>query len=126
MTRTPVASRPWEEMSRTGMRIMTPPEAMMKISSSRLTMNAATTRPRRAVSLMPFDALDASVLAAEVLELGPLAVAGVGDEQDRRVVTGDVTRHQLVVASRSFMPRTPAAVAAHRPHVALGEPDGHP
>jgi hypothetical protein len=43
MTRTPVASRPCEEISRTGMRITVPPEEMAKISSSRPTMNAATT-----------------------------------------------------------------------------------
>ena len=34
ITRTPVASRPCDEMSRTGMRMTTPPDAMTKISSS--------------------------------------------------------------------------------------------
>jgi hypothetical protein len=43
MTRTPVASRPCDEMSRTAIRIVTPPDETATMSSSRPTMNAATT-----------------------------------------------------------------------------------
>src|SRR6202034_1402934 len=53
ITRTPVASRPWDAISRTAVRMTTPPDDTKRTSSSRLTMNAETTPPRRAVSRMP-------------------------------------------------------------------------
>ena len=80
----------------------------MKTSSSRVTMKAATTWPRRAVSLMPFTPWMPRFLRVKLLDLGALAVAGIGDEQDGGVVAGDVAGHHLVLG-RSFMPRTPAA-----------------
>ena len=52
-TRTPVASRPWLDISRTAIRTITPAEEVTRISSSSPTMKAETTRPRCAVSLMP-------------------------------------------------------------------------
>ena len=52
-TRTPVASRPWLEIWRTGIRAITPDEEITRISSSRPTMKAATTFPRWAVIRMP-------------------------------------------------------------------------
>ena len=51
--RTPVASRPWEEISPASMRMMLPAEENTRISSSALTMKAPTTAPRAAVTLMP-------------------------------------------------------------------------
>jgi hypothetical protein len=43
ITRTPVASRPCEEMLRTSIRVATPADEMQMMSSSSPTMNAATT-----------------------------------------------------------------------------------
>ena len=53
MTRTPVASRPCEEIPRTSIRMRVPTLLMTKTSSSSPTMKAATTWPFLAVSLMP-------------------------------------------------------------------------
>ncbi len=52
MSRTPVASRPWAAISRTAVRMTTPPVETSRISSSSPAMKALTTRPRTAVSLM--------------------------------------------------------------------------
>lgn len=43
ITRTPVAARPWEEMLRTWVRMVAPPEVTATISSSIPAMNADTT-----------------------------------------------------------------------------------
>ena len=125
ITRTPVAPRPCEEISRTGMRIVTPLDDTATISSSRPTMNAATTSPLRPVSLMPMHTLAAAALRVVLVELRALAVPGLGDHQDRRVVAGDVDATRPRRRCRSFMPRTPAARATHRAHVVLVEADRH-
>ena len=70
ITRTPVASRPCEEISRTGMRMVTPPDDTATISSSRPTMNAATTWPLRAGELDADHALAAAALAVEAGRAG--------------------------------------------------------
>src|SRR6266508_4376085 len=49
-------------------------------------------------------ALDAPALPREVLQLGALAVAGVGDDEDRRVVTGDVAGNDLVARAQLHAP----------------------
>ena len=68
-------------------------------------------------------ALAAAALAVEVLELGALAVAGVGDDEHGDVVAAGVEAHDLVLG-----PHLHAAHAgggpAHRAHVVLGEADG--
>ena len=52
-TRTPVASRPCDEISLTSIRMILPAEENTSISSSGATVNAATTAPREAVIFMP-------------------------------------------------------------------------
>ena len=54
-------------------------------------------------------ALAAAALAVELVELGALAVAGVGDDQDGDVVAGDVAATRPRRPGFIFMPRTPAA-----------------
>ena len=59
-------------------------------------MNAATTKPFLAVSLMPRTPWPPRPWRVEVLELGALAVAGVGDDEHGDVVAAGVEADDLV------------------------------
>ena len=61
-------------------------------------------------------ALAAAGLAVEALELGPLAVAGVGDDQDVGVVRRHVARHDGVALAQADAAHA-GGVAAHGAHV---------
>src|SRR5436305_3209761 len=81
-----------------------------------------------AASSGELDALDAHrapALTRETLELGALAVAGVGDDEDVDVVTRQVARHDLVALTKAHADDA-GGRAAHRSHRLLGEADGLP
>ena len=96
MTRTPVASRPWAAISRTEVRIITPADETTMISSSRRCHQRGDDRAPALGQLDAPDALSAAGLGVEVVELGSLAVAGVGDDQQVHTLPGDVARDDLV------------------------------
>ena len=109
MTRTPVASRPWDEISRTAMRMSVPPDdddedLVVEADHERGDHDALLGRELDAPH-----ALAAAALAVELVELGALAVAGVGDDEDARRRRGRRRRTRPRRSARSFMPRTPAA-----------------
>ena len=87
-------------------------------------MKAATTAAPPGGQPDAPDPLATPGLGVEALELGPLAVAGIGDHQDVDVVAGHVAGDDLVALPEPDAPH-PGRVPAHRPHVALGEPDRH-
>jgi hypothetical protein len=86
-------------------------------------MKAETTKPFFAGELDALDALAAAALDVELVELGALAVAAVGDDEHRGVVAGDVARHDLVALAHLHAAHA-GGRAAHRAHVVLGEADG--
>src|SRR5207248_5318728 len=69
------------------------------------------------------DAHGAPTLAWETLELGALAVAGVGDDEDVDVVARHVTGHDLVTGLEAH-PNDASGRATHGPHCVFVEPAG--
>ena len=119
MTRTPVASRPCDEMSRTGMRTVVPPEEMTTTSSSRPTMKAGHDAALAGGELDAAHALAAAALAVEPVELRALAVARLGDDAGWLVSSrATSTRHHLVVDPELHAPHAGGG-PAHGPHVGL-------
>ena len=88
-------------------------------------MKAATTWPFCGGELDAPHALAAAALAVELVELGALAVAGVGDDEDGDVVAGHVARHDLVARRLQLHAPHAGRGPAHRPDVVLAEADGH-
>ena len=125
-TLTPVASRPWEEMSLTPVRMILPAEENTRISSSGCTMNAATTPTRLAVTFMPrtpWPPRPWRLNRSSLVRLPwPLALTNSITESSW------ATSQETTASSAflSFMPRTPAVGPAHRPDVGLREADRHP
>src|SRR5690606_756893 len=70
-------------------------------------------------------ALATTSLTVELVELGALAVAGLGHDQDRGVVAGDVARHDGVLVVLELHAAHAGGAAAHRAHVVLAEADRH-
>ena len=60
----------------------------------------------------------------EPVHLGPLAVAGIGHDQDVGVVPGDVARDDLVLGLEAHTPYA-GGVPTHGPDVLLAEADRH-
>ena len=69
------------------------------------------------------NALATAALAVEVLELGALAVAGVGDHEHGDVVAAGVERHDLVAGPHLHAPHA-GGRPPHVAHVVLAEADG--
>ena len=88
------------------MRMTVPPEAMTKISSSSDDHERGHDVAPAGGELDAPDALAAAALAGEVLELGALAVAGIGDDEDGGVVAGHVAGHELVALLELHAPHT--------------------
>src|SRR5581483_5332610 len=76
--------------------------------------------------LDPPHTLPAPALPVEPVELRPLAVAGLGDEEDLDVVAGDVAADHHVVAVLQLHAPHAGRGPAHRPDVVLREADRHP
>src|SRR5205823_12766800 len=73
--------------------------------------------------LDPLDAHGAAALAGEALELGALAVAGIGDDEDVDIVAGHVTGHDLVGGSKAHADDA-GGRPPHGPDRVLAEADG--
>src|SRR5690606_12268469 len=69
--------------------------------------------------------LAATALTVELVELGALAVPGLGHDQDRAVVAGDVARHHGVLVVLELHAAYAGRAAAHRAYVVLAEADRH-
>jgi len=94
ITRTPVASRPWEETSRTGVRMSTPPVEATSLSSSRRVMKAARgsrARPSVDRAIHPSPA----ALTVKALTFTRFAESRVRDHEEVGVVAYDVERDRL-------------------------------
>ena len=124
MTRTPVASRPCDEISRTGHADHDAADAITKISSSRPTMKAATTTPFLAVSLMPRTPWPPRPcrlnLSSWVRLPKPASVT-------MRMATSSRATSQETTSSLGLHLHAPHAGRgpAHGPDLVLGEADGH-
>ena len=110
ITRTPCVARPIVEMPDTGQRSTLPPSVISMTSSSSTTWATPTTWPLRSLVRIVMTPEPPRRLEPVILERRALAVAALGDGEDRRARREDLHPDHLVVRPASEMPRTPVAV----------------